>query len=190
MDKALEKMTLEELWALFPITLSPHNPKWELWAEHEIDNLQMLLAAYSPIINHIGSTAIPDIQAKPIIDLLVEVADRHVFSRIKAILNNNGYICMSDTPDRISFNKGYTPKGYAERVFHIHLRVFGDNDEIQFRDYLINRPNVAKEYESLKISLLPKFRNNRDGYTEAKSGFIKGILSKLPRSAAGQGRRG
>lgn len=176
MDKALEKMTLEELWALFPITLTPYNPKWKLWAEDEIINLQALLSAYSPIINHIGSTAIPDIQAKPIIDLLVEVADRSVFSRIKAILNNNGYICMSDKPNRMSFNKGYTPNGYAERVFHIHLRVFGDNDEILFRDYLISHSNVAKEYEDLKIGLLSKYRNNRDSYTAAKSNFIQRVL--------------
>lgn len=83
---------------------------------------------------------------------------------------------MSDKPNRMSFNKGYTPKGYAKRVFHIHLRVFGDNDEILFRDYLISHSNVAKEYEDLKIGLLSKYRNNRDGYTAAKSNFIQRVL--------------
>lgn len=52
----------------------------------------------------------------------------------------------------------------------------GDNDEIAFRNYLNSNPDVAKEYEKLKLSLLPKYRNDRDGYTESKSEFVKGII--------------
>ena len=67
--------------------------------------------------------------------------------------------------------------GFAEKVFHIHVRAYGDNDEIYFRDYLIAHHEVAKEYESLKLSLLPEYRNNRDGYTRAKSEFVKRVTS-------------
>ena len=66
-------MSLAELWQLFPIVLAPWSPLWEVWAKEEIQNLSALLAEYSPIISHIGSTAIPGIQAKPIIDILVEI---------------------------------------------------------------------------------------------------------------------
>ncbi|MDE6458117.1 MAG: GrpB family protein, partial [Muribaculum sp.] len=96
--------------------------------------------------------------------------------QIKNIMRANGYICMSETDKRISFNKGYTPAGYADKVFHIHFHRIGDNDEIRFRDYLIAHPEVAREYERLKISLLPKYRNDRDGYTEAKTGFVNEIV--------------
>uniref|UniRef100_UPI0025AA2165 GrpB family protein n=1 Tax=Muribaculum intestinale TaxID=1796646 RepID=UPI0025AA2165 len=95
---------------------------------------------------------------------------------IKKLLESNGYICMSESETRISFNKGYTPAGYADRVFHVHVHRTGDDDEILFRDYLIANPESAKEYERLKHSLLPKYKNNRDGYTEAKTEFIKHIV--------------
>ena len=60
----------------------------------------------------------------------------------------------------------------AEKVFHLHLRVAGDNDELYFRDYLKDNPLVAKQYEELKLSLWKQFEHNRDGYTLAKTAFI------------------
>ena len=172
-------MTLEELWDLFPIVLTAHNPQWSVWAEEEMRLLSSLLVKYHPIISHIGSTAIPDIQAKPIVDILVEVSPGIEWLPIIEILERNGYICMSESGSRISFNKGYTPSGYADKVFHVHVHRTGDNDEILFRDYLIAHPESAKEYETLKLSLLPEYRNNRDGYTEAKTEFVKKIVSQL-----------
>ena len=150
---------------------------WVEWAGEESDLLTGLLSAYSPIINHIGSTAIPNIKAKPIVDILVEVAENVNWRRIKELLEKQDYICMSESENRISFNKGYTSAGYAEKVFHIHFHRIGDNDEILFRDYLISHPDAALAYERLKVSLLPKYTNNRDGYTNAKSAFIKKILT-------------
>lgn len=173
--KLLKDMTLEELWELFPIVLTSHNPHWSEWARDEITILSALLKDYNPIINHIGSTAIPDIQAKPIIDILIEISSSMNWAQIRTLMENNGYICMSASEKRVSFNKGYTPKGYADRVFHIHFHRVGDNDEIMFRNYLIEHPHIAKEYEKLKLSLLPAFRNDRDGYTEAKTEFVKSI---------------
>ena len=83
---------------------------------------------------------------------------------------------MSRSDNRISFNKGYTITGYADKVFHIHIHQTGDNDEIIFRNYLCSHPDIAKRYEGLKISLLPKYKHNRDGYTQAKTKFINDIL--------------
>lgn len=171
-------MTLAELWELFPIVLAAYNPDWSEWANEEIINLSALLKDYCPIINHIGSTAIPNIQAKPIIDILVEFNPDIDWVRIKEKMGTAGYICMSISDSRMSFNKGYTLAGYAEKVFHIHFHRIGDNDEIRFRDYLIAHPEVAKEYEKLKLSLLPKYRNDRDGYTEAKSEFVRRTIKQ------------
>ena len=174
-------MTLKELWELFPVVLTPHQPQWKHWADDEIELLSGLLARYSPVITHIGSTAIPTICAKPIVDILVEIPrvcwcpKESGRPEIKILLENNGYICMSESETRMSFNKGYTPDGFADKVFHIHVREVGDNDEICFRDYLIANPAAAREYENLKLSLLPEFRHDRDGYTAAKSDFVKRI---------------
>lgn len=65
------------------------------------------------------------------------------------------------------------PNGCFISIFH----PVGDNDEIFFRDYLKSHPQVAKDYESLKLSLLPRFRNNRDGYTAAKTDFVRTITT-------------
>lgn len=175
MAKDLKDMTLEELWELFPLVLSTHNPQWGEWAEEEMAILSRLLSGFDIRISHIGSTAIPGIMAKPTVDILVEIPDETDKDSIRKIMESAGYICMSVSDERMSFNKGYTPEGYAERVFHIHFHHKGDNDEIRFRDYLIEHPDIAKEYERLKLSLLPQFRHNRDAYTEAKTDFIKRI---------------
>ena len=130
-----------------------------------------------PELTYIGSTAIPDIHAKPIIDIFVEIpadADRVA---IRLLLEKAGYICMSCSEFRMSFNKGYTLDGYADKVFHVHVHAEGDNDEISFRNYLMEDSATAREYEKLKCSLLPKFRTDRDGYTAAKSEFVKRVLS-------------
>ncbi|MBE5731298.1 MAG: GrpB family protein, partial [Clostridiales bacterium] len=118
------------------------------------------------------------IWAKPIIDILVEVPKESNLLDYKALLENNGYICMSQSEDRISFNKGYTENGFAERVFHLHLRYAGDNDELYFRDYLIEFPDIAKEYEKLKLSLWKEHEHNRDAYTNAKTEFVKKYTEK------------
>lgn len=177
MKKRLEDMSLEELWELFPIVLSPHDSRWRDWAHEEIKLLSILLADHKPIINHIGSTAIPDIHAKPIVDILVEVPQEVAWSAVKETMLLNGYICMAESDNRLSFNKGYTSDGYADKVFHIHFHRVGDNDEILFRDYLIAHPDEAREYEWLKKGLAVKFRNDRDGYTEAKSQFVERIIN-------------
>ena len=180
MTNPLKSMSLQELWELFPIVLSPHQPQWAEWAEwarEEIGTLSELLTEFSPILNHIGSTAIPDIQVKPIIDILMEVPAEAKRTEIQKILEDAGYICMATSGARLSFNKGYTPDGYAEKVFHIHVHPVGDNDEILFRDYLRSHPATAREYEALKLSLLPEYKHNRDGYTEAKSEFVKRVTA-------------
>ena len=181
-DKRLQDMTLEELWELFPIVLSPHNPQWSVWAGEEMRSLSSLLVKYHPIISHIGSTAIPDIQAKPVVDILVEISPDIEWQSITDIFERNGYICMSESETCISFNKGYTPAGYTDKVFHVHVHRIGDNEEILFRDYLLNHLDTAKEYEKLKLSLLPEYRNNRDAYTDAKTEFVIKVLALAKQS--------
>ena len=175
--KELKDMTLEELWELFPITLTPHQPQWGEWAMEEIQSLSAILAAYKPTINHIGSTALPTICAKPIIDILVEVPPATDRQMLCELMEGSGYICMNRSADRMSFNKGYTPEGYAERVFHIHVHPDGDNDEILFRDYLLAHTDIAKEYETLKQSLILRYSHNRDAYTDSKTDFVRRVVA-------------
>ena len=80
---------------------------------------------------------------------------------------------MSRQENRASFNRGYTEKGFAKQVFHVHVRRAGDHAELYFRDYMNAHPALAKEYEQRKLSLWKKYEHDRDAYTEAKSAFVK-----------------
>ncbi|HEL1258744.1 TPA: GrpB family protein, partial [Streptococcus equi subsp. zooepidemicus] len=148
MNKKLEEMSLKELWKLFPIFLVEHNTEWIQWYEEEKKSI--LSAVPSKIIkriSHIGSTAILEIWAKNIVDILVEVNDKADLDIVKNILINNGWLCMNMTETRIILNKGYTEHGFVEKVFHLHIRIVGDNDELYFRDYLNEHKEIGKEYE-------------------------------------------
>ncbi|MCH5160109.1 MAG: GrpB family protein [Clostridiales bacterium] len=169
MGKKLSEMTLEELWQLFPIVLTEYDERWAEYYAEEAYELTKILPK-GAIVNHIGSTAIKGIWAKPIVDILVEVSGS--LTDVATTLQMNGWIKMSESENRMSFNKGYTENGFADKVYHLHLRHVGDNDEICFCDYLNTHPEVAKEYETLKIGLWKNFEHDRDGYTEAKSEFV------------------
>ena len=174
MTKHLSEMTLEELWEIFPIFLTAYQPCWEDWYNEESRILHKILPMDDVVrISHIGSTAIKTIWAKPIVDIMVETIPGSNWNVIKDILIKAGYLLMSEDGNRISFNKGYTENGFAEKVYHLHLRRTGDNDELYFRDYLIDHPQTAKAYEKLKLGLWKKFEHNRDAYTESKTDFIK-----------------
>ncbi len=177
MEKALSEMTLEELWELFPIILRAHNPEYKEWYLKEKENIENVVGVKEiERINHIGSSAVEGLIAKPIIDILLEVDSNSDIDNLKSKLENAGWTLMSSEkePDlKMFFNKGYTPNGFAERVFHLHVRFLGDWDELYFRDYLMLHKEVANKYEKLKKKLKKKYEHNRDGYTEAKTEFIK-----------------
>lgn len=173
MKKKLSEMSIEELWQLFPIILTSHKEIWKKYYLDESKRIKENLGAF-PIsrISHIGSTAIENICAKPIIDILLEIPLNEDMLRYKDLFISLGYILMSKSKDRISFNLGYSEKGFADKVFHLHVRYIGDNDELYFLNFLCDNPGVAKEYEKLKLSIWKKYEHNRDGYTEAKHDFI------------------
>lgn len=173
-SKKLSEMTYEELWVLFPIKLTEHNSEWEKQYEEMAAFLKEKLSPCNIIrISHIGSTSVNDIWAKPIIDILVEIAPNENIAAVAEIITDNGFIKMAESEGRVSFNYGYTENGFAEKVYHLHLRYIGDNDELYFRDYLNCNPGIAKEYEQLKLNLWHQYEHNRDGYTEAKTEFVK-----------------
>ncbi|MCI8298896.1 MAG: GrpB family protein [Lachnospiraceae bacterium] len=177
MNKKLSEMSLKELWQLFPVFLTENQTNWREWySEEEILLKQAIPQAVR--ISHIGSTAVGFIWAKPIIDILVEVPKQSQLLNYKDLILNSGYICMDQQINRISFNKGYTENGFDEKVFHLHLRYIGDNNELYFRDYLIGHPHIAGEYEKMKLKLWKEYEYNRDGYTNAKTEFVQKYTEK------------
>ncbi|MDR0896750.1 MAG: GrpB family protein [Oscillospiraceae bacterium] len=178
----------QERAALYPVILRAYNPQYPAWFAEEKDNLTRLIGAENIIrIRHIGSTAVPGLLAKPTIDILLEIADNTDIDKLIAALPKPEYIClnppdMPTPPPHLMFLKGYTATGFAERVFHIHVRYGGDWQEPLFRDYLIAHPDIAAEYAILKRGLFGAFEHDRNGYTSAKTAFIKNVMEKARES--------
>lgn len=176
MNKELSEMTLEELWELFPIILKEYNPDYKHWYKIEETDLKYHLGDNIHRISHIGSTAVEGLIAKPIVDILLEADNSCNIIWLKKTIMELGWILMSskEEPDmNMSFNKGYTSKGFAEKVYLLHVRYYGDWDELYFRDYLREYKDSRKEYEKLKLNIWKTYEHNRDGYTQAKSELVK-----------------
>ena len=173
--KELKDMSLEELWQLFPVVLKEHNSDYALWYDEERRELLHILSGCGVCrISHIGSTSVKGLIAKPIVDILLELPHDYAADNITALLQKADWLLMAGNRDAktLDLNKGYTPSGLAERVFHLHIKPSGDWGELYFRDYLGKHPDTAREYEELKLHLKNQYEYNRDAYTNAKSEFI------------------
>lgn len=164
---------------IYPIILSTYNPEWPEWYEEEKANLERLIGAENiSRISHFGSTSVPDLTAKPTVDILIEIKNDTDLEALIAALPSQDYICLRQEGNSLSEHdlvmiiKGYLSDGFAEKVYHIHVRHAADWDELQFRDYLIAHPETAAEYAALKRGLFANYERDRDGYTDAKGAFI------------------
>jgi len=179
--------TAEERRArIYPVIFSEYNPEWPKWFEEEKANLERLIGMKDIArISHIGSTSVPGIIAKPTVDILLEINNDADIDKLIASLSLPEYICLNEAtltlpkpPPHLMFIKGYLPDGFAERVYHIHVRYVGDWDELYFRDYLIAHHETALEYAALKTRLQKDFKHDRDGYTNAKGEFIRKVTER------------
>jgi GrpB-like predicted nucleotidyltransferase (UPF0157 family) len=165
------------------IEIVDYSPIWtEQYEQEAAKILEVLDRDQVVAIEHIGSTAIPGLAAKPIIDVMIGVDAIETARSFVPLLEGIGYVYWSDNPrtDRLFFVKGMPPYG-PRRTHHVH--VFETNSELWqrrllFRDYLRSHPSVAQEYGSLKRELAVQFRDDREAYTDAKRAFIDAIVAK------------
>jgi len=162
------------------VKLVEYQSEWISAYKKEADSIASILNQEIVDIQHIGSTAIVGMAAKPIIDILVGVKKLERMFSDKSLLENNGYDYRENhsTSERLLFIKGND----LIRTNHIHIVEWGSRewyDKICFRDYLIENPSVAEEYQLLKQKLAEKFCDNREGYTSGKSEFINMILNNI-----------
>lgn len=172
MRQDFSNITDKKLSKLFPILLESHNPRWTDYYCTEKEFMKAVFGDMLLRISHIGSTSVPGLVAKPTIDILLEISKDADLLGITERLKDEGYVINTPKKDIIMFLKGYTPRGFEGQCVHIHVRHLGDWDELYFRDYLIVHPDIAHEYERLKLVLKDQYPHDRDGYTEAKGDFV------------------
>ena len=180
--KSLNDFTIAELGQLFPIIISDYSDKWpDLYALESKIITDSFSKAEIVRIDHIGSTAIPRLKAKPTINILLQVTEQIDIQKLKDTFKSIGYE-INNHPENpaphLTFVKGYTNQGFKGQAYHVHIRYRGDWDEIRFKDYLIKHNDIAKEYESLKLELAEKYKHDRELYTDSKTEWIKKINNK------------
>ena len=167
------------------VKLLPHQQGWKEAAEATISTLRRVFgedAAYA----HVGSTAIPSIKAKPILDILVGVNDyEDVLAKVDE-LERAGFVYRQDNrPRELLFCCGDFEHEFI--THHIHVILYGTKqwwDYLHFRDYLLAHEEEAKAYEALKEELAAKYENYRPSYTAGKAEFIQTILDKADKEKA------
>jgi GrpB-like predicted nucleotidyltransferase (UPF0157 family) len=157
------------------VEVVPHNPKWREQFQLESQQVSGALGENVVAIHHIGSTAIPGIYAKPIIDLLVEVKNIANVDKQTASMQGLGYETMGELgiPDRRFFRKDNLS---GDRTHHIHTFTAGSAQverHLAFRDYMIAHPEDAQTYSELKHHLAQTFPTNIEAYMDGKDGFIR-----------------
>lgn len=165
------------------IEMSDYNPIWEKMFKEEKEHLQKHLPQYIIIrIEHFGSTAIPNMPAKPIIDILVEVVSlEETKLLVVPILESQGYEYFwgpSFDEDKPPYYCWFIKRDKnGKRTHHIHMVEKNSElwDRLYFRDYIIENPNIAKDYAELKLRESKKYNKDRISYTKAKSEFISKI---------------
>ena len=176
MKSNINELSRRELGQLFPIKLMKHDPAWIGMAFEEEMFLRFLLGDDVVRITHIGSTSVPDLLAKPTIDLLLEIDEHADVQALLQRLSKEGYEYNYDKT-RIApgymLMKGYTMQGFVGQAFHVHMRYPGDYDEVYFCTYLANHKDVAQAYASLKADLGKRFEHDREAYTNGKTAFIQ-----------------
>ena len=167
----------EEFKRKFPIKLVEHNSERAHWYEDEKKSLLAKLEKHKVILYHIGSTSIPNIYSKDIIDIILEINNSNDFDSIINMLNVEWELRWKED-NRAFLVKGYGVDGFLDKVYHLHIRRKGDIEEVKFRDVLIKNPKIAKQYEKLKLDLELTYKYDREGYTAGKTKFIKDIIKR------------
>jgi GrpB-like predicted nucleotidyltransferase (UPF0157 family) len=173
------------------VAIVPYDPRWPEWFRQEKEHLLACLPRdLLRRIEHFGSTAVPGLAAKPVVDMLVEVTDLEATrTRIAPVLEAQGYDYFwrpTRGDDGPPFYAWFIKRDPASgtRTHHLHLvegHFVEHWDRLLFRDYLIEHRPVAREYEGLKLRLASAHPNDRVAYTRGKTEFIVRVTEQAKR---------
>ncbi len=168
-----------------PVEVAEYDPVWPRRFVEERERIAGALGDGDAVIEHIGSTAVPGLPAKPVIDILVGVDDIERSGQAVAALIGLGYSYApeveTDVPDQRYFYKG------SPHTHHIHMVERSSplfEEHLLFRDHLRAHPEAADEYARLKRGLAARFRDDRASYTRGKKTFFDTVVAAARRARA------
>lgn len=158
------------------IRVVDYDPQWPQLFREEAEQIRAILGDNAVAIHHIGSTAVPGLKAKPVIDILPVVQELDAVDALNGQFETLGYECLGEfgIPGR-----RYYRKGGDDRTHQIHLFSVNSTEEIRrhlaFRDYLRSHPQAAAAYGELKSKLAARFPEDIDGYCDGKGPFVQSL---------------
>ena len=165
------------------LEIKPYDPSWVVEFESERARLQAALGMLAVRIDHNGSTSVPGLAAKPVIDIQVSVRRLQPLSAYSNCLVSVGYAHHPHSDD--AFAPFFYRPGAWPHTHHVHVVESGGEEErktLAFRDYLREHPDVAREYEALKKELAPSYASSqfssRQAYADAKGEFIAAVTRR------------
>ncbi|AFK18418.1 GrpB family protein [Haloferax mediterranei ATCC 33500] len=165
------------------VELVPYDPQWRDEYEREVERLHSRLGEEVNGFEHVGSTSVPGLAAKPIVDLIALVPDLGDTNDVARVLEDSGYEERpnDEVPDRRFFARGPPPC----RTHYLSVTERGSDchrEQVAFRDALRSDDDLAAEYERRKQALAAVHPDGRDAYTESKSSFVQSVLQKVPQA--------
>ena len=162
------------------VRLHPYDPSWPFAFVAERERLLSVLPDIFIELQHIGSTAVPGLPAKPIIDILAGVDSMEVAESVAEPLCVSGYTTSVEFNKTLSDRKWFMRWANGHRTHHLHVVVHGGSawqERLRFRDSLRSNADLADRYAALKSRLAEKHFNDREAYTDAKSDFVRSVLA-------------
>ena len=164
------------------VNLQAHDPAWAQAFELERVRLQALSPGTFVAIEHIGSTAVSGLSAKPIIDILAGVASLEGVDELIVRLCDNGYTTSREFNATLTDRKWLMRWRDGHRTHHLHIVVHHGpqwHERLAFRDALRRDPALAGRYAALKTDLAARHASDREAYTEAKAGFVRAVVASV-----------
>ncbi|WP_218313678.1 GrpB family protein [Halomonas sp. 18071143] len=164
-----------------PVAIYPYDDAWPLLFEQECSRLLRLFPGDFLAIEHIGSTAVPGLSAKPVIDIMAGV---EAMPRADALMEP---LCQAKYTTSMEYNASLVGRRWlmrwanGRRTHHLHLMVYESNEwqkRLAFRDALRGNIDIAQQYERNKWAWAAEFSSDREAYTAAKGDFIREVLSR------------
>lgn len=169
--------------ALGGVALLPHNEDWPVLFAKERERLAVCLGTIASDLEHFGSTAVAGLLAKPVIDMMGKITSLSEADILQPILRDLGYVMIDAGFEKRRFFK--RDASDVQPTYHLHLVVCSSwpiKNELLFRDWLVQQPEVARAYEKLKRELAIQFSDNMPAYTAGKNAFIQTAVNDARRS--------
>ena len=162
-----------------PIVLAPYDPSWPSKFDAERRTLLSLVAPWRFRIEHVGSTSVPGVGAKPIIDILLGCDRISEFEGCIPALQRAGWQYLPENEEELPERRFLAKPTTQPRSFHLQavaLRTRFWAQHLLFRDRLRESPEIASSYATLKVALARKLGDDREAYTRGKASFITSVL--------------